>query len=349
MPVRTSNDESRSESARIVEADGLTRRFGDKVAVDDLSLTVDRGELFALLGHNGAGKTTTIRMVNGVLAPTSGSARLFGLSPFEHGPELRARVGVLTENTGLEERLTARQNLAYYAELYGYPRERVLARIDALLGQFGLAEAADVRVGGFSKGMKQRLALARALQHEPELLFLDEPTSGLDPMATRNVIETMQRQSRQEGRTVVICTHDLALAQRICDRVAVLRHGRVVALGTPSELAGHLAPHGKLVLGVAAGQRETAERVLREAFPEAEAQEADGAPGELSVTRLAAGSTPALVAHLVEAGVDVLRVEPVEPTLADVYFALHGRGDEELDGPLNEGAGRAAEAREVVP
>lgn len=309
--------------APVVAAADLTRTFGSKLAVDTLTLSIARGELFALLGHNGAGKTTTLRMLAGVLTPTSGTARLFGLSPFEHGAEVRARLGVLPESSSLEERLTARQNLRYYAELYGYPEERVERRIEAVLEQFGLLEVADKRAGGFSKGMKQRLALARALQHEPELLFLDEPTSGLDPIATRQVIETMQRQSREEGRTVVICTHDLALAQQICDRVAVMRQGKVVALGSPDELTG-LAPHGKLRLGVAAGELEAAARVVKEHFPDVRYENVSNGRAELMLSRLPPGATPALVARLVGAGVSVTRVEPVQPTLADVYFALYG-------------------------
>jgi ABC-2 type transport system ATP-binding protein len=314
---------SASGAAPVVVARGLTRRFGDKVAVDGLDLEVGRGELCALLGHNGAGKTTTLRMLAGVLAPSAGEARVFGLSPVEDGPAVRSRLGVLPEHHGLEERLTARQNLRYAAELYGYPEERLAGRVEEMLERFGLLDVGDEKAGGFSRGMKQRLALARALLHEPELLFLDEPTAGLDPIASRQVTETLRELSAGGGRTALICTHDLTLAQRVCDRVVVMRRGRLVALGSPRELAERL-PHGRLLLGVGEGQVEMAAQVVRGVAPEAAAEPSPDGAGELLVTRLPAGATPALVAALVGAGVDVHRVEPAQATLEDVYFGLYG-------------------------
>lgn len=318
----------RPPDTAVVEARELSRAFGNKVAVAPLSFTVARGELFALLGHNGAGKTTTLRLLAGVLTPTGGEARLFGMSPLAHGTEVRARLGVLAENPALEERLTARQNLRYFADLYGYPAERVGARVNEVLEQFGLAGAAEALVGGFSKGMRQRLALARALLHEPELLFLDEPTSGLDPVATRQVVELVREQVSHEGRTVVLSTHDLNLAQRVCDRVAVMRGGELAALGTPTELT-RLAPHSKLRVGVAPGERAAAAALIAARHPDADIASPDDAPDDpgqdtLTVSRLPDGATPSLVAALVGAGLSVTRVEPLEPTLADVYFALYG-------------------------
>ena len=311
-----------AEGAPVVEADSLVRTFGAKAAVDGLDLTVRRGEVFALLGHNGAGKTTTIRMLAGVLTPTSGTAHVFGLSPFEHGPAVRSRLGVLPEGHSLEDRLTARQNLRYFADLYGYPEGRANARGEEVLERFGLLAVADQKVGGFSKGMKQRLALARAMQHEPELLFLDEPTSGLDPVASNQVTETMREQSGHEGRTVVLCTHDLSLAQEVCDRVAVMRDGKVVAIGTPAELADRLP--GKLLIAVGDGEAAVAGEVVLGAFLEVEVEGAPEEAGGLLVTRLPPGSTPRVVALLVGAGLSVHRVEPVTATLQDVYFSIYG-------------------------
>jgi ABC-2 type transport system ATP-binding protein len=163
--------------------DGLTRHFGEVVAVNRLTLEVQPGEVFGFLGHNGAGKTTTVRLLNGVLAPTSGTARVLGLAPVEQGPALRRRTGVLTETPSLDERLTGRENLKIFAALYGVPQREIAARVTDLLEVFDLADRGDEKAGDYSKGMKQRLALARALIHGPELLFLDEPTSGLDPVA----------------------------------------------------------------------------------------------------------------------------------------------------------------------
>lgn len=210
---------------------GLVRSFGETVAVRDLSLEVQAGEVFGLLGHNGAGKTTTIRLLTGVLRPDAGTMTVLGRSPIADGAAVRARSGVLAESPGFDERLTARENLAFFAELFGLPRSEVPRRIADVLEEFGLADQADERVSAFSKGMKQRLALARCLLHDPELLFLDEPTAGLDPVAAHEVHELIHKLSRR-GRTVFLCTHNLAEAQRLCDRVAVLRRGQLVALGT---------------------------------------------------------------------------------------------------------------------
>ena len=220
-----------------IETRGVSRRFGEIVAVDDLSLQVRAGEVFGCLGHNGAGKTTTVRLLNGVLQPDRGDARVLGLDPRRDGPALRARTGVVTESASLDARLTARDNLGIYADLFGVPRDEVAPRTEALLARFGLADRADDRVATYSTGMRQRLMLARALLHEPEIMFLDEPTAGLDPVAARQVHELIGRLAREERRTVFLCTHNLVEAQRLCDRVAVLEHGRLAALGTPGELA----------------------------------------------------------------------------------------------------------------
>src|SRR5687768_1306323 len=223
-------------STPVIQISSLTRRFGETNAVDHLTLEVHAGEIFGFLGHNGAGKTTTVRLLNGVLEPTSGQAKVLGLDAQAKGPAVRARTGVLTETPSLDERLTARDNLSFYADLYNLPGAEVPERVDSLLTEFELAQRADEKVGGYSKGMKQRLALARALLHKPEVLFLDEPTAALDPVAARHVNTLVETLARREGCTVFLCTHNLVEAQRLCDRVAVMQHGNLVALGTPSEL-----------------------------------------------------------------------------------------------------------------
>jgi ABC-2 type transport system ATP-binding protein len=196
-------------SIPVIQISSLSRRFGEKLAVDDLTLDIHAGEIFGFLGHNGAGKTTTVRLLNGVLEPTAGHAQVLGLDPQNEGPALRAQTGVLTETPSLDERLTARENLSFYAELYNVPGASVLSRVDFLLTEFELAEQANEKVGGYSKGMKQRLALARALLHNPQVLFLDEPTAALDPVATRHVHALVEGLARREGCTVFICTHNL--------------------------------------------------------------------------------------------------------------------------------------------
>jgi ABC-2 type transport system ATP-binding protein len=300
--------------------DGLTRHFGEVVAVDHLTLEVQAGEVFGFLGHNGAGKTTAVRMLNGVLAPTSGTAQVLGLTPLEQGPALRRRTGVLTETPSLDERLTGRENLEIYAALYGVPRREIAPRVKELMEVFELDGRAEEKAGDYSKGMKQRLALARALIHRPELLFLDEPTSGLDPVATRQVHGMITHLSHDEERTVFLCTHNLDEAQKLCDRVAVLEHGKLVALGTPEELACKLGRSQRLELQVARGDEEAALRLLAEA-PGVSAHRDNG-------TIVAAGAEwaaiPGLVTSLASAGVRIYRVAPQEVSLEDTYFALHG-------------------------
>lgn len=298
----------------------LTRRFGDVMAVDHLTLEVYPGEVFGFLGHNGAGKTTTVRLLNGVLAPSAGTARVLGMSPVEEGPQLRQHTGVLTETPSLDERLTGLENLTIYADLYGVPPGDVAERVHTLLEMFELDERADEKVGGYSKGMKQRLALARALVHRPTLLFLDEPTSGLDPVATRRVHELITRLSQEEGSTVFMCTHNLAEAQKLCDRVAVLEHGRLVALGTPAELARQVGRSQRLEIEVDPQGMARAVEILQDA-PDTSRLSQDGDVITLQGTDREA--VPDLVAGLTEAGVRVYRVSPQEPALEDIYFALH--------------------------
>lgn len=308
-----------------ITADRLSRRFGDIVAVNGLSLEIRAGEIFGFLGHNGAGKTTTVRLLNGILAPSEGRARVLGLDPTTDGPKLRRQTGVLTETPSLDERLTGRQNLEIYAELYDVPQDLVAQRVDSLLERAELADRAAEKVAGYSKGMKQRLALARAQLHEPQLLFLDEPTGGLDPVAARRVHELITHLSHEEGRTILLCTHNLAEAQKLCHRVAVLEHGRLVALGTPSELAQQLGRSRRLEIEVDRADLETARALLKGSFG-VEPELDNGTL--LRVTGIEHAKIPELVASLVAAGVRLYQITPQEPSLEDVYFRLHGEEPE---------------------
>ncbi len=209
------------------------------LAVDNLSLDIRQGEVFGLLGHNGAGKTTTIRILNGILDPTAGSVRVMDLDPRTDGAELRRRTGVLTETPALDDRLTGWENLEIFAHLYRVPSDRVDATVSDLLDKFQLSQRAHQRVHTYSKGMKQRLALARTILNDPELLYLDEPTSGLDPVASHEVREMIREWGDQPHRTVFLCTHNLVEAQDLCDRVGVLERGRLRLLGSPEELTDH--------------------------------------------------------------------------------------------------------------
>ena len=346
----------------VVECRGLTRHFGANRAVDGLDLSVARGEVVGLLGHNGAGKTTTVRLLAGVLAPTAGSARVFGLDPGVDGVGVRRRVGVSTETPAVDDRLSGRAGLTAYADLHGVPVARVRQRVDELLTSFDLAEAADRKVGTYSRGMRQRLALARALLHDPELLFLDEPTAGLDPVAARAVADRV-RALRGGGRSVVLCTHDLAQAQALCDRVVVLEHGRVVAAGAPAALAAELgagvrvrfvasAPDGVDVAAMLAALDGWSGVAGAAAESDATPSTRAGAGDPVGVSGASAGSdditgvardaeaVAEAVAALVGAGVRLYAVERELPDLADVYFALHERGSQVPGGgpPSQEGS-----------
>lgn len=310
-------------SSPVIQTASLSRRFGANNAVDQLTLDVQAGEIFGFLGHNGAGKTTTVRLLNGVLEPTSGKVRVLGLDPQAEGPALRARTGVLTETPSLDERLTAHDNLSIYADLYNVPRADVQGRVEALLSEFELAERADEKVGGYSKGMKQRLALARALLHKPELLFLDEPTSGLDPVAARHVHGLVENLARREGHTVFICTHNLVEAQRLCDRVAVMESGRLVALGTPSELTRQYVKRLDVELEVDPVQIGPTLQILQglaDTVIATPKQEKD----MLTLTLSGREAIPELLSILVQKGIHVYRLAPREVNLEEVYFALHG-------------------------
>jgi ABC-2 type transport system ATP-binding protein len=304
-----------------IETDHLTRLFGGTKAVDGVTLSVERGEVFGVLGPNGAGKTTMVRLLNGVLAPSAGACRVLGFDPTRQGGEVRRRCGVLTESPALYERMSARENLRFFGTMYGVPEEKLRRRADAMLEAFGLAERGDDRVGSYSKGMKQRLALARALLHEPEALFLDEPTAALDPEASRRVTELIVEFSRQAGRTVFLCTHYLPEAQRLCDRVAVLNRGRLIATGTLDELARTLW-HGTWVDVECLAAPDPTLRGVLCGVPGVTEVQLDGA--RLAVQVEAEERIPAVVRVCAEQGAQVLRVNPREHTLEDVYFELQG-------------------------
>ncbi len=306
----------------VIVTAGLTRRFGELTAVDALDLVIERGEVFGFLGHNGAGKTTTVRLLNGVLAASAGTARVLGLDPAVDGVALRRRTGVLTETPSLDERLTAREQMAIYADFYDVPLEQQRARVDELLDIFDLGDRGGDRVAGYSKGMKQRLALARSLLHKPELLFLDEPTSGLDPVSTRQVHTLIREQARSGDHTVFLCTHNLEEAQRLCHRVAVLEQGRMVAIGAPSELGRKLRQGVRLELETAPAAAERVHAALQADPAAHEVTRPDDRP-VFTLALADREQIPQLVARLIAADVPLYRLTPHEATLEDVYFALH--------------------------
>jgi ABC-2 type transport system ATP-binding protein len=223
----------------MIVTENLTKYFNDFLAVDNVSLHVKAGEVLALLGPNGAGKTTTIRMLTTVLRPSQGTARVAGYDVLTNPSDVRSAVGVLTEDHGLYERMHLIEYLDFFGQIYDMDESIRKERILYLLGKFDLLDARDRRIGKFSKGMRQKLSLARSLLHSPPVLLLDEPTSAMDPASARlvrNAIKTL----RSEDRAIIVCTHNLAEAEELADKIAIIRAGRIIALGTSSELKQQL-------------------------------------------------------------------------------------------------------------
>jgi len=219
----------------MILTENLGKRFGDFQAVEGVNLEVGTGEVLALLGPNGAGKTTTVRMLTSILKPTSGWARVAGFDVVKQPAQVRARVGVLTEHHGLYHRMPAYDYLDFFGRLYQLSAEQRKKRIEELLSLFGLSHFAHERLGKYSKGMRQKLALARALLHDPPVLLLDEPTSAMDPESARLVRDAI-RNLRSEHRAVIICTHNLMEAEELADQIAIIRRGRIIIHGSPQAL-----------------------------------------------------------------------------------------------------------------
>ncbi len=222
----------------VLRTRGLVRRFDDQVAVDGLDLEVRKGECLGLLGPNGAGKSTTVRILSTLLAPSAGEAEVLGLDVVKDGARVRERIGVVPQELAVYEHLTARENLAFFGDLYALDRVTLAAAVERGLAVAGLADRADEPVRNFSGGMKRRLNVAVALLHDPELVFLDEPTVGIDPQS-RNRIFEMVEGLRARGTTLIYTSHQLGEVERLCDRIAILDRGRLVAKGTLAELQGH--------------------------------------------------------------------------------------------------------------
>jgi ABC-2 type transport system ATP-binding protein len=304
----------------LVRAARLTRRFGERTAIEDLSFDLFAGEIFALLGPNGAGKTTTLRIVAGLIAPSSGTVTIGGevMTP-STASRLRGRIGLLTEMPGLWDRLSVRRNLTVYGRLHGLPDPT--RAVDAALDTFGIRDRQHDTAAQLSKGLRQRVALARTLLHDPQVILLDEPTSGLDPESARDVRGLILR-LRAERRAVVVSTHNLDEVERIADRVAVLRT-RLVALDTPAALRARL--FGSRLRITVRGDAPRLAELLRAA-----GLDVTVAGAALSVARGGGNghiSAPAVVRCLVEAGADIEEVVAETPPLEDVYLRLLAPGE----------------------
>ncbi len=298
----------------VVVATGVGHRFGTNDALRDLSFEVPDGQITVLLGPNGAGKTTAIRAITGALAPMWGAIRTFGLDPDDDGHLVRPRCGVVSAKPALYDRLSGRDNLAYAAELYGIG-DAAPGRIEEEAARFGIADALDQKVGGYSTGMKTRLALARSVLHDPQLLLYDEPTSGLDPESSYAVLDLI-REMTSYGHTVVMCTHLLAEAEGLADHIVMMEAGTALISGSPDELTRRYWPHP--IVTMDAEDPRGLDRAA--SFPGVVGYRRDPSGARLEVDDLR--RVPDMVSSLIADGVRLTRVDPHSPTLEDLYFTI---------------------------
>jgi ABC-2 type transport system ATP-binding protein len=309
-----------------IQTNQLTRSFGDLKAVDRLTLSVPRGTVFGFLGPNGSGKTTTIRLLLGLLDPDDGQAQVLGYDTREQADEVRARSGALLEHHGLYERLSAAENLDYYGRIWHMSKAERGSRIRELLEPLGLYERREEPIGRWSRGMKQKLAVARTLMHHPELVFLDEPTAGLDPVASAALREDLAVLAEQEGVTIFLTTHNLAEADKLCNQVAVINHGQLLALGSPADLRSRTSAPRLYV----SGQGFTSQ-MIESLRANALVNSVRQSNGQVVIDLADLSRSHEVVTQLVAAGVQIDEVRKEKVELEDVFLRLveeERRGEE---------------------
>lgn len=299
----------------IITVRSVTKQFGNITAVRGMDFEVRKGEILGFLGPNGSGKTTTVRLLNGVLFPDSGAVQIKGLDTVRNGEAIRRISGVMTETAALYENMTARENLEFFAALYGVPAGTARKRADALVEQFGLTGRKGDKVGGFSTGMKKRMGIAKALVHDPEILFLDEPTSGLDPESARDLIQFIKKLN-QNALTVFVCTHNLAEAEHFCTRFAFLDKGRIMEMGTLAELEDKYAGLIRLKVDYKGS--------LEGAIPKGlKYEEAEGGLNYRSiVVDIPARREVPAVVRAIASKAEVFSAQPVNSGLEALYFEI---------------------------
>lgn len=305
-----------------VTAENLSREFGAITAVDHLSLQILEGEVFGLLGPNGAGKTTTLRMLACLITPTAGKATVNGYDIKQEPMKVRQAVGILTENPSLYERLTAYENMDFFAEAYGLTdiQER-RGRIRELLEFFDLWNRRNDKVATFSKGMKQKLAIVRATVHKPPILFLDEPTSSVDPASAKEIRDLMKTLSKLEKRTILLSTHNLEDADRLCKRVVIMNKGRSIIIGTPDELRERIAGHPVIQITL----KTVNHKIINAAKNHSQTKEinVDEQTGRLMITvDDPKSATPEIVRDIADVDGKILSVNVLKPSLEEAYLKL---------------------------
>jgi ABC-2 type transport system ATP-binding protein len=302
---------------KAIEVQGLTRDYDGLRALDHINFSVEAGEIFGFLGPNGAGKTTTIHLLLGLLEPTEGQATVLGFDCMEQGDEVRAHTGALLEHNGVYEQLSAEDNLEYYGRIYRMPVAQRRSRTKELLVQMDLWERRKDRAGNWSKGMKQKLALARAMLHRPELIFLDEPTAGLDVVSANAVRDGLESLAEREGVTVFLTTHNMAEAERLCSQVAVIREGKLVAIGSPDELRARAGGPRLEIVG-----RGFSDRVLGALRSRPEVAVVEVHNSHLTIDLSEDVDSSALVSLAVAEGVQVQEVRRGKASLEEVFLTL---------------------------
>lgn len=300
----------------MIETQNLTKYFDDFRAVDNVTLKVEPGELLAMLGPNGAGKTTTVRMMTSILPPTSGSAKIAGYDVIQNPEMVRAHVGVLTEQHGLYERMKGLEYLDFFGQIYRIDKPTRQKRARQLMERFGLGDVLDKRMGEYSKGMKQKLALVRAMLHNPPVLLLDEPTSAMDPQSAKQVRDAIIELQRDE-RTFMITTHNLTEAQLLADRIAIIRHGRIIANGTIDELSQQIVGEPLMELrvnGEANGLHDDLASMVR--------VDDHGLNWLQYRTAEPHSTNPQVLKKCIELGVEVVTLSQVTKTLEDIYLQV---------------------------
>jgi ABC-2 type transport system ATP-binding protein len=310
-----------------IKTENLGRDFGSLRAVDDLSIEVPTRSVFGFLGPNGAGKTTTIRLLLGLLEPTQGRAQVIGFDAVHQADEIRTRSGALLEHNGLYERLSAENNLEFYGRVWRIPASERQARIRELLTNLELWERRKEPVATWSRGMKQKLAMARALFHRPTLLFLDEPTAGLDPSAAAKLRDDLEKLVEIEGVTVFLNTHNLAEAERLCQQIGIIRGGKLVANGSPNQLR---AQAGNPQLDITG--KDFFSDAIQDLLSRPEVLSAELHNNHLTIQLREAVETAPLVSMLVQSGVQVEEVIKAQSSLEEVFLSLVNEEEQYTEG-----------------
>jgi ABC-2 type transport system ATP-binding protein len=309
--------------AAILEVKNLVKNYGDFQAVKGISFDIREGEIFSLLGPNGAGKTTTISMLSTLYEPTSGDATIAGHSVKKEPMAVRNLIGVVPQDIALYEDLTARENLVFWGQMYGLSGKALNARVDEVLAQIGLTEKAKNRVKTYSGGMKRRVNIGVGLLHKPRLLFMDEPTVGIDPQSRRAILDTV-RDLNQKGMTVLYTTHYMEEAQELSDRVGIIDHGELIALGTQKELTRQVGETETLVLHL--GENDDPQSLVKSLEGVKDVLEASATDHEVSViAREAEEILASVVTKANEGGIKIHSIDIREPNLEAVFLHLTGR------------------------